>query len=109
MSLAIMPAEPGPVASDRGLPMAGARVASTLRRPFHLSGSHPHALGRVLPWLRPTVGKRATRRRRLSDRRAAYSHSLCFRFAHRLSGREIGHYSLCMSTVAGRHRWGLGF
>jgi hypothetical protein len=62
-ALAIMLGGARPVASDPALGMRAVQVASTYDD-RHLAGSHPHALGRVLPWLRPTVGTHHIRRRR---------------------------------------------
>ncbi len=43
-----------PVALDPMLPVVAHR-SRLLAAIFHVAGSHPHALGRVVLWLRPTV------------------------------------------------------
>ena len=54
-ALRIMPAEPGPFALDRVLPMV-ARAWRLLAALSHRAGSRPLALDRASPWLHPTEG-----------------------------------------------------
>ena len=73
--LAIMLGGARPVASDPVLPNGGAQVASTCDD-IHLAGGRPHALGRALPWLRPTVGMSGARRRRYPTDASVLNHSV---------------------------------
>lgn len=50
-----MPAEPGPRRFGPDAAHGRASVASTCGD-VHVAGSHPHASGRAVLWLRPTVG-----------------------------------------------------